>query len=64
MGRCAHHVALALALVGLGHAALRVASRLTPAGLERFVAAVVLAVSAAIAQALACWASSGWAAVP
>ena len=52
MWEVAHHVALALAVVGLGHAALLVASRMTPAGLERFVAAVVLAVSAAVVQAL------------
>jgi hypothetical protein len=52
MREVAHHVALALAVLGLGHAALLVASRLTPAGLERFVAMVVLAVAAAVAQAL------------
>ena len=48
-----HHVALALALLALLSASLRVASKLSPAGLERAVVAVVIAAAAAVTQALA-----------
>jgi hypothetical protein len=48
-----HHVGLALALLALLHAALRVASTLSPTGLERAIVTVVIAAAAAVAQALA-----------
>jgi hypothetical protein len=48
-----HHVALALALLALLSASLRVASKVSPAGLERAVVAVVIAAAAAVTQALA-----------
>ena len=41
-----HHVALALAVLALGQAALRIASTAAPRGLERLIATVVLAVAA------------------
>ena len=48
-----HHVAFALAALALGAAALRVAGRVAPEGLERALVAVVLAVATAIVTALA-----------
>ena len=48
-----HHVALALALLALGQAALRVAGTVSPGGLERAIVAVVIAVATAVAQGLA-----------
>jgi hypothetical protein len=48
-----HHLALVLAVVGLGQAALRAASTITPSGLERAIVATVLAVATAVAEALA-----------
>jgi hypothetical protein len=48
-----HHVALALAVLGLGLAALRIAARAAPRGLERLIAAVVIGVALAIAETLA-----------
>ena len=53
MREVTHHVALALAVAGLWHAALLAASRLTPQGLERFLTAVVFAAAVAVAEALA-----------
>jgi hypothetical protein len=47
-----HHLGLAAALVALGAAGLRVASRAAPRGLARVVAAVVLAAAFAVAEAL------------
>jgi hypothetical protein len=47
------HVLLALTMLALGHAALRAASTVAPAGLERLLVTVVLAVAAAVLQALA-----------
>src|SRR5829696_1499272 len=46
------HVLWALAVLGLGAAALRVATRLVPTGPARAIATAVLAVAAAIVQAL------------
>lgn len=48
----AHHTALVLAVAALGAAGLRAASVLTPAGLQRAIAAIVLAAAAAVAEAL------------
>ena len=53
MSEIVHHVAFALAALALGAAALRVAGRVAPDGLERALVAVVLAVVAAIVTALA-----------
>jgi hypothetical protein len=47
-----HHVLLALSVLALGAAALRVASLASPRGLERAVAAAPLAAAAAAAEAL------------
>jgi hypothetical protein len=47
------HVLLALTMLALGHAGLRAASTVAPAGLERLLVTVVLAVAAAVLQALA-----------
>ncbi|HEV8153667.1 MAG TPA: hypothetical protein VGP78_12060 [Solirubrobacteraceae bacterium] len=47
------HVLWALAVLGLGAAALRLASRLAPSGLGRALAAIVLGVATAVAEALA-----------
>jgi hypothetical protein len=47
------HVLLALAILALGGAALRVAARVSPGGLERAIAAFVVAVALAITEALA-----------
>lgn len=47
------HVLLALTTLALGHAGLRAASTVVPAGLERLLVTVVLAVAAAVLQALA-----------
>jgi hypothetical protein len=47
------HVLLALAILALGGAALRIAARAAPAGLERAIAAFVVGVALAIAEALA-----------
>ena len=47
------HVVLALAILALGGAALRIAARVSPAGLERAIAALVVGVALAIAEALA-----------
>ena len=52
MGTVLHHVLLAIAVLGLGDAALRLASLVAPAGLERLLTAVVFAVAAAVLQAL------------
>jgi hypothetical protein len=49
----AHHGALALALAALAAAGFRAASALVPGGLQRAIAAVVLAAAAAVAEALA-----------
>jgi hypothetical protein len=48
-----HHIALALAVLALGQAALRIASKAAPRGLERLIATVVLGVASAVAEALA-----------
>ncbi len=48
-----HHLALLLALLALGHASLRIASVMAPTGLERLIAAVVIGVTLAIAEAMA-----------
>ena len=48
-----HHIALALAVLALGQAALRIASRAAPRGLERLLATVVLGVALAVSEALA-----------
>ncbi|MBD0281641.1 MAG: hypothetical protein ICV69_05540 [Thermoleophilaceae bacterium] len=53
MGDAVHHVLLALAVLALGHAALRLASRIAPSGLERAVVAIVFGVAAAVLEALA-----------
>jgi hypothetical protein len=47
-----HHVALALAVLALAQAALRIATLAAPRGLERLIAAVVLGVAIAVAEAL------------
>jgi hypothetical protein len=47
------HVLLALAILALGGAALRMVARVSPAGLERAIAALVVGVALAIAEALA-----------
>jgi hypothetical protein len=47
-----HHVLLALAVLALGHAAFRAASRVCPAGLDRVLVAVVLAASVAVVEAI------------
>jgi len=47
------HALWALAVLGVGAAALRLASRLAPAGLGRALAAIVLGVATAVAEALA-----------
>jgi hypothetical protein len=49
----AHHGALVLALAALAAAGLRAASVLVPDGLQRAIAAIVLAAAAAVAEALA-----------
>jgi hypothetical protein len=49
----AHHVLLALAVLALGNAMFRCASRLSPQGLDRAIVAVVLAASVAIVEAIA-----------
>jgi hypothetical protein len=46
------HVTLVAAILALGDAALRAASPLSPAGLERALVAVVIAVAAAVSEAL------------
>jgi hypothetical protein len=48
-----HHLALALAVVALAQAALRMAAAAAPRGLERLIATIVLTVALAIAEALA-----------
>jgi hypothetical protein len=48
-----HHVALAVAVLALGDAALRAASLAAPAGLERAIAAFVLAIATAVVEELA-----------
>jgi hypothetical protein len=48
-----HHIALALAVLALGQAALRAASYAAPRGLERLIAAIVLGVALAVTEALA-----------
>ena len=53
LGDIAHHVAFVLGILALASAALRVAARIAPAGLERALVAVVLGVAAAITTALA-----------
>ena len=52
MSQVVHHLALAVAVLALGAAALRVASTAAPSGLERILAAVGLAVAAAATEAL------------
>jgi hypothetical protein len=47
-----HHLALALAILAIGQAALRIASVVAPRGLERLIATVVIGVALAIAWAL------------
>src|SRR5215208_1145837 len=47
------HVLLALAILALAGAALRIVTRVAPAGLERAIAALVVGVALAVAQALA-----------
>jgi hypothetical protein len=47
-----HHALLALSILALGVAALRAASTIVPSGLERAIAAAVLAVAAAVVEAL------------
>jgi len=47
------HVLLALAILALGGAALRIVARVSPGGLERAIAALVVGVALAIAEALA-----------
>ena len=47
------HVLLALAILALAGASLRIVTRVAPAGLERAIAAVVVGVALAVAQALA-----------
>jgi hypothetical protein len=47
------HVLLALAILALGGAALRIVTRVSPAGLERAIAALVVAVALEIGEALA-----------
>jgi hypothetical protein len=47
------HVLLALAILALAGAAVRVVTRVAPAGLERAIAALVVGVALAVAQALA-----------
>ena len=47
------HVLLALAILALGGAALRMVARVSPAGLERAIAALVVGVALAVAEALA-----------
>jgi hypothetical protein len=49
----AHHLALVVSIAALAAAGARCASALAPAGLERFVAAVVLAAAAAAIEAMA-----------
>jgi hypothetical protein len=46
------HVLLALAILALGGAALRIVTRVAPAGLERAIATLVVAVALAIGEAL------------
>lgn len=53
MAAAAHHVALALSVLAVGSAALRVASLAAPSGLERLVAALVIGAATIIAEALA-----------
>jgi hypothetical protein len=48
-----HHVVLAMAVLALGQAALRIAALAAPRGLERLLAAVPIGVGIAIAEALA-----------
>jgi hypothetical protein len=52
MREVVHHVVLALSVLGLAQAALRVATLLVPSGLERVIAAAVLGVAVAVAEAL------------
>ncbi|HEY7600729.1 MAG TPA: hypothetical protein VH741_12440 [Candidatus Limnocylindrales bacterium] len=47
------HVLLALAILALGGSALRIVTRVAPAGLERAIATLVVAVALAIGEALA-----------
>ncbi|HYP49189.1 MAG TPA: hypothetical protein VEQ61_11175, partial [Thermoleophilaceae bacterium] len=53
MSTLLHHLLLALAVLALGQAALRIAARAGATGLARFVAAVVIGVGIAVTQALA-----------
>lgn len=48
-----HHVALIVAALGLGQAALHVATAITPSGLERVIAAVSLAAATIVVETLA-----------
>jgi hypothetical protein len=47
-----HHIALAVAVLAIGQAGLRIAATAAPRGLERLIATAVLAVALAIAEAL------------
>ena len=53
MREVALHVLLALAILALGGAALRIATRVSPGGLERAIAALIVGVALAIAETLA-----------
>jgi hypothetical protein len=53
VGDAVHHVLLAISVLALGYAALRLASRVAPSGLERAIAAIVLGVAAAVVETLA-----------
>jgi hypothetical protein len=53
MPEVVHHVALALALLGLAQAAFRIATRIAPSGLDRAIAALVIGVAIAVVEALA-----------
>ena len=52
MGNVLHHVLLMLAVLGLGDAAMRLSSLITPGGLERLTVAVTLGAAAAVLQAV------------
>jgi hypothetical protein len=48
-----HHVLLALAVLAIGHASVRAASRIVPSGLDRLIAAIVLGAATIVVEAIA-----------
>lgn len=52
MAVVAHHVILALALLAIGHASLRAASRVVPSGLDRLIVAIVFGAATIVIEAL------------